>query len=286
MPACRRRDIAYNSSPADTPFSVSKNVFYEEEGDFKVGAVLADNDTSLQVEAPHGKRSKIKAANVLSASSGGGLGSSWPRRTKLADDIDVDFLWQCCGAEEFAFDALAASTSAVRPRRSKPPALSLKLHGAPMYFYKKGRGRYKAAPRGGAQGRARARRAQAPAGGAAGALRRRSLTEGRLPARVRARCSTSCSTRRTTTRVEWKALEEAATLAEAHARAPDRALRRGCRHRTTTTSTASCSSIFRAARRFPPRGLPARADDLPLARGRARSASTTSPPPRSTTRSR
>ena len=34
------------------------NIFYEEEGSFKVGAILADNDTSLQVEAPHGKRSK------------------------------------------------------------------------------------------------------------------------------------------------------------------------------------------------------------------------------------
>ena len=41
------------------------NVFYEEEGTFKVGAVLADNTTSLQVEAPHGKRAKIKAASVL-----------------------------------------------------------------------------------------------------------------------------------------------------------------------------------------------------------------------------
>ena len=41
------------------------NVFYEEEGTLKVGAVLADNTASLQVEAPHGKRSKIKSANVL-----------------------------------------------------------------------------------------------------------------------------------------------------------------------------------------------------------------------------
>ena len=41
------------------------NVFYEEDGEFKVGAVLADNDTSLQVEAPHGKRSKVKASTVL-----------------------------------------------------------------------------------------------------------------------------------------------------------------------------------------------------------------------------
>ena len=38
------------------------NVFYEEEGALKVGAILADNVTSLQVEAPHGKRAKIKAA--------------------------------------------------------------------------------------------------------------------------------------------------------------------------------------------------------------------------------
>ena len=41
------------------------NIFYEEEGALKVGAVLADNVTSLQVEAPHGKRSKIKSAGVL-----------------------------------------------------------------------------------------------------------------------------------------------------------------------------------------------------------------------------
>jgi len=35
------------------------NVFYEEDGGFKVGSILADNTASLQVEAPHGKRSKI-----------------------------------------------------------------------------------------------------------------------------------------------------------------------------------------------------------------------------------
>ena len=41
------------------------NIFYEEDGAFKVGAILTDNTTSLQVESVHGKRSKIKAANVL-----------------------------------------------------------------------------------------------------------------------------------------------------------------------------------------------------------------------------
>ena len=41
------------------------NVLFEEDGAFKAGAVLADNNTSLQVELPSGKRAKVKTANVL-----------------------------------------------------------------------------------------------------------------------------------------------------------------------------------------------------------------------------
>ena len=41
------------------------NVLFEEEGTFRAGGVLADNNTSLQVELPSGKRSKVKTANVL-----------------------------------------------------------------------------------------------------------------------------------------------------------------------------------------------------------------------------
>ena len=41
------------------------NVFYEEEGAFKVASVMTENPGSLQVEAVTGKRSKIKSANVL-----------------------------------------------------------------------------------------------------------------------------------------------------------------------------------------------------------------------------
>ena len=41
------------------------NVLYEEEGEFKVGAVLAQSPASFQVESPHGRRAKIKAASVV-----------------------------------------------------------------------------------------------------------------------------------------------------------------------------------------------------------------------------
>ena len=41
------------------------NILFEEDGAFKAGVVLADNTASLQVELASGKRSKVKAANVL-----------------------------------------------------------------------------------------------------------------------------------------------------------------------------------------------------------------------------
>jgi exoribonuclease II len=123
------------------------NVFYEEEGLFKVGAVLADNDTSLQVEAPHGKRSKVKASHVLLRFADARLGDFMSAAHQLAESLDVDFLWECCGDSEFSYESLALEYFGRRPKPVEAAALLIKLHGAPMYFYKKGRGRYRAAPR-------------------------------------------------------------------------------------------------------------------------------------------
>ena len=125
---------------------MSKNVFYEEEGSFKIGAILADHDTSLQVEAPHGKRSKVKASAVLFRFEGAGLAPFMEEAHQLAEGMDADFLWQCCGPGEFSFDTLAKEYFGRAPEPVESAGLLLKLHGAPMYFYKKGRGRYKAAP--------------------------------------------------------------------------------------------------------------------------------------------
>ncbi|SEP02222.1 ribonuclease catalytic domain-containing protein [Nitrosovibrio sp. Nv6] len=123
------------------------NVFYEEEGTFKVGAVLADNTTSLQVEAPHGKRAKIKAASVLLRFNAPSLSEFMDLAQKTAEDLDPNFLWECCESEaEFASDALAADYFGHAATPEEAAAVLIRLHSAPMYFYKKGRGRYKAAP--------------------------------------------------------------------------------------------------------------------------------------------
>ena len=42
-----------------------RQVLYEEDAAFRVGTILAEAGASFQVEAAHGKRSKIKASNVL-----------------------------------------------------------------------------------------------------------------------------------------------------------------------------------------------------------------------------
>jgi exoribonuclease-2 len=123
------------------------NVFYEEEGTFKVGAVLADNMTSLQVEAPHGKRAKIKAASVLLRFDAPSLTEFMDVAHKAAEDLDPNFLWECCENEaEFSSDTLAADYFGHAATPEEAAAVLIRLHSAPMYFYKKGRGRYKAAP--------------------------------------------------------------------------------------------------------------------------------------------
>ena len=121
-------------------------VLYEEEGEFKVGAVLSRAPASLQVESPHGRRSKVKLANVLldfDSPSGAELLAG---AAKYAETLDTEFLWQCCGGGEFGFRDLAREYVGRDPGPVEAAGVLLKLHAAPMHFHRRGRGRYQAAP--------------------------------------------------------------------------------------------------------------------------------------------
>lgn len=123
------------------------NVFYEEAGTFKVGTVLAENANSLQVEATHGKRSKIKASSVLLQFDVPPVYEFMYRAQSIAKDLDVNFLWECCGSnEEFASQTLATDYFGHPPSSVEIAAIMITLNEAPIFFYKKGQGRYKAAP--------------------------------------------------------------------------------------------------------------------------------------------
>ncbi|MDR7050391.1 exoribonuclease-2 [Duganella sp. 3397] len=122
------------------------NLFFEESGDFKVGAIMSQAGEAYQVEMASGKRTKVKIKDVL-------LQYEKPSPTDLMDqakavsaDIDLDFLWEVAGEEEFGFAELGAEYFGHAPLPAEAAGLILSLHSAPIYFYKKGRGRYKAAP--------------------------------------------------------------------------------------------------------------------------------------------
>lgn len=122
------------------------NILYEEDGSFKVGSIMADNTTSLQVESLSGKRSKVKAANVMLRFTQPALAEFMVEAEALAATIDVEFLWECCPPDEFGSEQIAAEYFGHTPSALEAAAVLIRLHGAPIYFHKKSKGRYRAAP--------------------------------------------------------------------------------------------------------------------------------------------
>jgi exoribonuclease-2 len=122
------------------------NLFFEESGDFKVGAVLSQQGEAYQVEMPSGKRTKVKAKDVLLQFDKPSPAELLEAAKAIAAEVDLEFLWEVAGQEEFGFAELGAEYFGHVPLPSEAAGLVLALHGAPIYFYKKGRGRYKAAP--------------------------------------------------------------------------------------------------------------------------------------------
>ena len=121
-------------------------LLYEEDGDLKVGAVLGESTASFQVESPHGRRSKIKAANVLLAFERPSGAELLAEADKFAQDLDIGFLWECSGSREFGFRDLAKDYVGREPTAVEAAGVLIKLHSAPMYFYRRGKGRFQAAP--------------------------------------------------------------------------------------------------------------------------------------------
>src|SRR2546425_3083320 len=115
-PLCGRgtsRDAGRRSQPAELcgAFAAHRalcgpaltmQILYEEEGDLKVGAVLARAPASFQVESPHGRRSKVKAANVLLAFERPPAAELLMEAKKFSADLDVEFL---CSAAAVASSA-------------------------------------------------------------------------------------------------------------------------------------------------------------------------------------
>jgi len=186
-----------------------KQLLFEEDGAFRVGTILAEAGASFQVEAAHGKRSKVKAASVLLRFDGAALSSFMAEAQRLAQDIDPQFLWEVCGAGEFAFDALAREYHGREPAPQEATAVALVLHGNPIHFYKRGKGRYQAAPaenlKAALAGQEKKRRQQEQVDAWAA-----ELEAGRLPEAIGARLDTLLF-KPDKMSLEWRAVDQAAS---------------------------------------------------------------------------
>jgi exoribonuclease-2 len=122
------------------------HVFFEDDGQLKAGTILADNDSSLQVEAASGKRLKVKAAAILLRYAEPSPSALLAESQREARELDPNFLWEVCGGEEFGFADLAREYFGHAPAPVEAAAVAMALAAAPMFFYKRGKGRYRRAP--------------------------------------------------------------------------------------------------------------------------------------------
>ena len=121
-------------------------LLYEEDGHFKAGTIITDNETSLQVDTQHGKRVKIKIINVMIRFAAPAPAEFMEAAQHVRDEADADFLWEVASQDEFGFIDLATEYFGHVPTAIESAGILMQLHASPMHFYKKGRGRYKSAP--------------------------------------------------------------------------------------------------------------------------------------------
>jgi exoribonuclease-2 len=188
-----------------------KQVLFEEDGAFRVGTILSEAGASFQVEAAHGKRSKVKASSILLRFDNQSLAALMPEAQKRSEEIDPQFLWDVCGPAEFGFEELAREYYGHAPTPVEATAVALKLHASPVYFYKRGKGRYQAAAaenlRAALAGLERRRRQQEQVDAWAA-----ELAGGRVPEPIAAKLGVLLFAPDKMA-LEWKALDQAATQA-------------------------------------------------------------------------
>ena len=120
-------------------------LLFEEAGQFKTGTILQDAGASLQVELPTGKRVKVKQGNVMLRFDAPGPAEMLAEALQEAENIDIDFLWEVAPQEEFDYQLLVDEYYGEKPSVVQQTAMLMRLHGMPVYFYRKGRGRYRPA---------------------------------------------------------------------------------------------------------------------------------------------
>ena len=124
------------------------HLLYEDGGDIKIATLMAQasEGEALAVESLGGKRGKLKAKDVWLRFEDSKPEELLASAKKQAEEIDLDFLWECAGPEEFIFTDLAKEYFGETSSAIQKISLAVALHSAPIYFRRKGRGQFMRAP--------------------------------------------------------------------------------------------------------------------------------------------
>ena len=119
---------------------------FEDAGRFHAGRLMAESESSLQIELDSGKRVKVKSANVLLRFEQPRPAELMASATTLAKDIDLDLAWEFAPDAEFGFKDLATDYFEAGAGVEKQAAALFSLFEAPHYFRRLGKGNFRKAP--------------------------------------------------------------------------------------------------------------------------------------------
>ena len=126
------------------------HLLYEEGGDIKVATVQSASGTgdaeSWQATSLSGKKIKLKAKEVWLRFENPEPQALMDEANALSKDIDLQFLWDCAPDEEFGLVDVAQEYFGAQATIPQQTALAIALQGAPVFFRRKGRGRFQRAP--------------------------------------------------------------------------------------------------------------------------------------------
>ena len=125
-------------------------LLYEEGGDIKIATVQSASGSgdaeSWQATGLSGKKIKLKAKEVWLRFEKPQAQQVMDEAKILSKDIDLQLLWDCAPNEEFGLVDVALEYFGAQASISEQVALGIALQGAPVFFRRKGRGRFQRAP--------------------------------------------------------------------------------------------------------------------------------------------
>ena len=126
------------------------NLLYEEGGDIKLATVQSASGSgdaeSWQATSLSGKKIKLKAKEVWLRFERPEAQAVMDEATVLSKDIDLQLLWDCAPEEEFGLVDVSQEYFGAQATIPQQVSLGIALQGAPVFFRRKGRGRFQRAP--------------------------------------------------------------------------------------------------------------------------------------------